>query len=63
MYVNELIYFFISQVMNIIFRRCLGMLNLTEIKRDYYDAEASIPIPVSLVNYVKYTQLTEFLYP
>jgi hypothetical protein len=49
--------------MNIIFRRCLGMLNLTEIKRDYYDAEASISIPVSSVDDVvlmKYLQLTEF---
>ena len=25
--------------MNIIFRRCLAMLNLTKIKRDYYDTE------------------------
>jgi len=27
-------------IMNIIFRRCLGMLNLTEIRRDFYDSEA-----------------------
>lgn len=32
-------------VLNIIIRRCLKMLNMTMIKRDYYDSEARIPIP------------------
>ena len=33
-------------LMNMIMRRCLGMLNLTEIKRDYYDSEAAQRIQV-----------------
>lgn len=37
---------FNSQVMNIILRRCLGMLNLTMWKRDYYDPAALTEIPV-----------------
>jgi hypothetical protein len=32
--------------MNIILRRCLGMLNLTMWKRDYYDPAALTEIPV-----------------
>ena len=32
--------------MNIIFRRCLSMLKLTEIKRDFYDPDAATEIPV-----------------
>lgn len=32
--------------MNIIFRRCLSMLNLVLLRRDYYDAEAAQEIPV-----------------
>jgi len=36
--------------MNIIFRRCLGMLNLTEIRRDFYDSEAVQIIQVTLTS-------------
>ena len=32
-------------VMNIILRRCLKMLNLTMMKRNYFDSEAAIEIP------------------
>jgi len=32
-------------VMNIIIRRCLKMLDLTMVKRDYFDSHAAIPIP------------------
>lgn len=36
--------------MNIIFRRCLGMLNLVLLRRDYYDAEAAQEITVLFHN-------------
>lgn len=35
--------------MNIILRRCLAMLNLTMIKRDYFDSEAAENIPVIIL--------------
>jgi hypothetical protein len=37
--------------MNIILRRCLGMLNLTMWKRDYYDPAALTEIPVRIFFY------------
>lgn len=37
--------------MNIILRRCLGMLNLTMWKRDYYDPAALTEIPVKIFFY------------
>ena len=39
--------------MNLIFRRCLKMLNLTMIKRDYYDSEARVSFPVSIHRFEK----------
>ena len=33
--------------MNLILRRCLAMLDLTLIKRDYFDSEAAENIPVN----------------
>ncbi len=33
-------------VMNIIVRTCLQMMNLIQIKRDYYDAHAPVHVPV-----------------
>ena len=33
--------------MNIILRRCLGMLDLVLLKRDFYDKNAAQEIPVS----------------
>jgi aubergine-like protein len=35
--------------MNIILRRCLGMLKLTLWKRDFYDPASATEIPVSLL--------------
>ncbi|XP_046643892.1 piwi-like protein Siwi [Daphnia pulicaria] len=39
-----------TTVMNIILRRCLGMLNLTLWKRDYYDPAAATEIPQHFLN-------------
>jgi len=39
-----------TSVMNIILRRCLGMLNLTMWKRDYYDPAALTEIPQHFLN-------------
>lgn len=39
-------YVSIGQIMNIIFRRCLSMLKLTEIRRDFYDPDAATEIQV-----------------
>lgn len=36
--------------MNIIFRRCLNMLKLTEIRRDFYDPQNAEDIPVCILN-------------
>ena len=46
--------------MNIILRRCLGMLNLTMWKRDYYDPAALTEIPVCLDDLAKFFP---FLFP
>ncbi len=47
--------------MNIIFRRCLGMLNLTEIRRDIYDSEAVQTIQV-LLTWILLLSLTSYLF-
>ncbi|XP_057371400.1 piwi-like protein Siwi [Daphnia carinata] len=39
-----------TTVMNIILRRCLGMLNLTLWRRDYYDPAAATEIPQHFLN-------------
>ena len=41
--------------MNIIIRRCLGMLNLVQVKRDYFDAKAAQDIPVTFASSLKKT--------
>lgn len=46
---------FTFQVVNIIFRRCLSMLNLTEIKRKYYDSEAAIQVSVSFIYELRFS--------
>ena len=42
--------------MNIIFRRCLNMLKLTEIRRDFYDPQNAEDIPVctSFLIFIKF---------
>lgn len=42
------------KVINIILRRCLAMLRMTEIRRDYYDLEAAEDIPVNILDFLKY---------
>ena len=36
----------IEQIMNIVLRRCLALLDLKMIRRDYFDKEAAQNIPV-----------------
>lgn len=38
--------------MNIIIRRCLGMLKLVQVKRDYFDNQAAQEIPVWLPDFL-----------
>ena len=38
---------YIPQVMNIILRRCMGMLDLVLLKRDFFDKNAAQEIPVN----------------
>lgn len=44
--------------MNIILRRCLAMLNLTMIKRDYFDPSEAQPVRVSEMIGFKNMQLS-----
>lgn len=42
--------------MNIIFRRCLAMLDLVLMRRDYFDPVAAEVVPVCYYNKIKKTE-------